>query len=869
MNYLIVFLVFSSFILSIEALPPHPLPPGYGTAAPNNCDGVVNTNCGCYALTQTACDTTYKYHCYWRGVNNRCEPGTPTPPSGIGTCNLLTTDQDCFLYNSYCRFDLLTLRCTNGSPGNNIAQIGYDLDYCYRQIADGFNYREEAGFCVLDTISCNGLGFSNCLSRSDCHWVSTTGTCAVGPPLNGCAYNTNQTSCQSSGCFWDPYYTPQTCFNSLAEVNMNNPCSTWEGVNMPTSCTYHNCFVHGTQCLDYALTTVDTGNTIVYTMNVEFTNPRLEPNSYILLVDAIIPLQLRAGEKLMGIFGIGSQLSQDSNYNNIINAVNPCNNLRTTFNGTVGSCPVYPDIPFLKTYFINWVNTFHNFNFDGSAEGLALKCMFGDLVVNENPNDLISNVVATTNYITFTYKIDLAATTATCPTGSAVAQSITQTVYSKDLTYTEVSTSGGIFQTTSTFVITFYTSGIITITMNSQYRNSIHDLVWTFNQNGNTAHADWSVRFSIDGVYDSSKIVGPRNISDISFPIGTNCYGDHVTGLIRLPKVANTENYLIQVRSATRALDTTGSSWLTCLATGPDQRLIDLGNATGIYDPLLDAVHDFQVNSYSCEVGNPSSCILSNQALNGTADVMFNRVFITAPRLINNQTTRNYTFVASYLARPTDLFSQRIILGSNVSNVNGLDPRNLQVFENSTITLLISTIDAQLNTEDLAILVNDPVFQILPRNIDGSLITTGTKLSLNWADIQHLVSYQSKTLGILSAQVPACVGVRGCDGFAIGAKILKDIMPANGYTFTLPVRIFAPTGVNRRLLSTDTIQTVEVSIWVNGTQTIGTFNRTIPLAQIDLGKPQDVQMFITSSSTFVGAIAFTIVVKAFTAKYVI
>jgi len=193
------------------------------------------------------------------------------------------------------------------------------------------------------------------------------------------------------------------------------------------------------------------------------------------------------------------------------------------------------------------------------------------------------------------------------------------------------------------------------------------------------------------------------------------------------------------------------------------------------------------------------------------------------------------------LPTPTSTLADDVNLstvGGGSHDVNGSDPRNIQIQANQSISLDITLVGTGLiNTKELSInLAVDAGFVIFGLNTDFSLIldSIGNLVTLSWSSIAPFTAYSPKNYGGSSAKfLPACTNLPGCDGFSISVATLRNLLPANGYIFQIPWLVREPTGAGRRLLQSGTSgQQTYVFVVENGT-----ISASLDILDADLGTP--------------------------------
>ncbi len=725
---------------------------------------------------------------------------------GCKSCGELN-EMECYTQPSSCHFDGVANTCLGGAPQS--------CEQLYRDVASCPATSAESPGCYHGTnqvchTSCIGESEFVCGSRSDCHWEDT---CQNGAPATGCAAMSTLTGCNNRGCYWD--YQITRCFNSLSDVAINYPCSTWSAPNYDIhslACQAHGCALVGNVCFDVGsgLTTpLSNSTSFIYQMQASFLNPRIVPNTLIFRVDLHIPLRLRMSSPFWGVIGVGMQWMPNSK---VVNADPNCNSVGLM--PQQAPEPVYyhnnnaTSLAHLKAYLIDWVNTRNTIVFDNSYEGQTLTKIFGSWVIGNG--FLVKSVEAPigTDTLKFSLEGKLTDWVNHC-TGASSVQTTTTVHYNSLLTYSERSTSDGVTQAAVNFFVQETNTGVATITPNSRYPSALLGVTPTLKTYGCPAGSSavkMNVTLQYSSIFDVTKDVGPRSLADIStqnpMVSGTsNCYGLQPVYYERLPRVGTVQQIRVIFETRCRQ-DLIGSDQTFDQCNNPNTNIAERDADMGIgvlYPPEMDQSYNFWVNTYSCPTGQPTSsnCFQINEALSRVADPFIINTPVASIYTNQDVVTVEHKVIFGLLPGPD------APLSALQTNENYSFNRTYQLAAGQIVIPVARLSDEELNTFNLTILPLTITFHALTSSGERQINLPN---ELTWTQMSKRAYFKPKlsdpeTRGTL---VPAVADVIGADGFGITVFDLYQLMPANGYNITLTYRVldrYSQLTPTRRLLA--------------------------------------------------------------------
>jgi hypothetical protein len=669
----------------------------------------------------------------------------------------------CYTLSSQCHYDLSTAHCIAGAP----------------QICQQF---------VTYAAGCTGSSL-NCLINNN------TGICSPkSPGLTTCqtAYST-QSTCSLHGCYWDQY--TNLCWDSLAQDNQYNNCSTWALYDTTgAACNSHLCSYNAGICTDIGSTSSSNNQNgvVTYTSNVNFVNPTIAVASgganpvVSLTFQVVTPLVLDETNPTWGWLDLGLY-----NAPTTYASVPAC----TTFNSGTASPVAFSlatyntNITQITPYIINWINTNKNMQWDRSSNGQAAAALLG----NQTAQPFITSIQVQSSALVYTVVIPLSNYISMCgATGLQLNVTTQGNLYTVPVTYNTQQPNTGAVGAVDFFYASISTTGTASLSATSPYFTTV--TLATANVAPHACPVNQSSMYTAyyltyTGVYDTTQQVGPRNIGDIyvTLPLsGTtvNCYGDTPNKFTFLGCSNNTCVYYVDFYSGCYTLAGDGSTFTTCAQS-----------------QALAASHSFYVDTYSCPLGQPTStsCVSINASPN-TLSPITSTVSIKA--LPGSSISQSYTVAVGLLPTPTDTNVNDITyfsIGSVASN-------NAQLYSNQVLTVIASFNNTALNSAlDLQIVPSSIVFKPVGPLGNAATYTNATSNSTILNSVMSYVpkdaQYQSPSsviLPLVASQRTA--GVIGYDGFAVATNLLKQLLPANGYLISFSYIILvrgAPSTVNK------------------------------------------------------------------------
>lgn len=292
------------------------------------------------------------------------------------------------------------------------------------------------------------------------------------------------------------------------------------------ACLFHGCAFNAPTCQ-----TVTTGGIInqtntttsAFSQNVQIINATIVPNTFTMRV------QMRA--RII-------QSNSNPSWPTIL-IRNPNTPIQTSLNNSTRFCSTHNSsstpqpfvalsgVPVTPTFISqNW----NNFRFPVNPTGQLLHRLlgypvFGNLVESTSTTDGLN--------INYQLSFDLNAVVRNC-TGALVETTSDARIYTVPISYVERRPNNVFYEQTNIFSVRIPTTGSITISSVSTYRQRAYPLEVVFPRvcsNPNEAAMRITWLLEIRDVIDSAAKVGPRNISDIVMRLSNsnnvfNCYGD-------------------------------------------------------------------------------------------------------------------------------------------------------------------------------------------------------------------------------------------------------------------------------------------------------------------------------------------------------
>lgn len=193
----------------------------------------------------------------------------------------------------------------------------------------------------------------------------------------------------------------------------------------------------------------------------------------------------------------------------------------------------------LANYVIQWINRYRNLNFNLSDPlGVAADAVYGRPLIGTQ--FIVSSVALSFDGTTliYTFQADLNQLVSACSAyGASLVVNPNNRVYYIPISYEERLPNGVFTQFTILYTVVISTSGVATISTNTNYREISFPLTVTFPTTGcssNSAQMRILWQLELRDVFDSSRIIGPRSLNDVSIrspalpPGPNNCFGDQI-----------------------------------------------------------------------------------------------------------------------------------------------------------------------------------------------------------------------------------------------------------------------------------------------------------------------------------------------------
>lgn len=736
------------------------------------------------------------------------------------------SEQNCYNNRCCCHFDGSS--CQTGAP-NACWQYFFDTVGCTSQPTctlqtNNYNY------CVN---ICSTLYPTDCLSavppRIDCRFNFTSGKCYTTNTYDLCLSKGSQAECPYQSCFWDPYINQ--CFYNINQVNQVFPCSYWSQQSQyagTQACAYHGCvLINGGTCsatrnID---TTVDNSTvTINYANNVIFSSATVIPSSTLRLTVSI-PFPTSAHPaSVWPLDPAWPYIAVLDSRINLLSALTTMPINCSTFNlNYVNNTPVVlQSSPYsaatLKNYTINWVSAYKNLTFNSSDPvGRAAQAIFGSPRTGSNSVVSLVTMSVGSTRLQFTFQADLKALVSTCGAYGATKQiSGTDTIYTIPISYIEQS-SQGYSQYVEYFTVDIPTTGSAIITSSTVYLLEGFPIETTFPRtNCSTGSAYMSIEWKIivNNIYDNTREIGPRTINDISLTSTQypgqilNCYGDKIVDFQKQGCISSNYAcyYTVTLQSSCHQITPDGLGFNLCSYANQTDKIHDVG-INGNYSSGLDGLHRFFVNIYNCPRTrtDDSLCMLVVNTVNGYPDEI--KSYISTLQYPDSSQGYNpWNVQTAFLSTPTSTIA-------SITNYNLNQTNDTNLFTTQAITPIILLPSTLQSAYDLRMMNSSSQFFITPLNgIGQPFLNTGGYSQLTYQQIRpgllnpikNDYYNQNCTITQHCQLLPACNGIPGCDGFSVAVAYLKQLMPANGYRFSISYQVNtqSSSGPYRRLLQT-------------------------------------------------------------------
>lgn len=485
-----------------------------------------------------------------------------------------------------------------------------------------------------------------------------------------------------------------------------------------------------------------------------------------------------------------------------------------------------PDIARLQNYILNYTRNFGTLNFTlGSSLDTQANAAYGKPFIGGNY--IITNVYQPGNdtFLYFTFDRDLNSLLRDCAQFGVTQQiNPTNRVYNVPFSFGEQNPQNAFTQFTILYTLTISNSGTATIGASTNYRESAFPLQVVFPTTTcplNQARMRISWQLELHDVFDNTRVIGPRSVSDVSIrspaspPGPNNCFQDKIIGFQSLGCNYNAYvcTYVITTESNCRALTNDGNAFNGCSYAQDVDRIADLGGNFS-YPQALDAYHEFYVNNYNCPVTriNDAQCALITSSQFNLPDQI--KATIVTSQYLENKVAFNPFFVqAGFLPTPIASLGSASLVTPALGQQFGLLRYEGNLYSSQPLTVIIQLPSQSVNNYDLRLVIDFNNVTFTPLDQAGVPLVNST-LQRNFASFRSSLLYTTKNDFDAGCGrdgscklLPACLNIKGCDGFSIGAVQLRQLIPANGYRFNLNYRvdlggINSITGPARRLLQT-------------------------------------------------------------------
>lgn len=772
------------------------------------------TNVVVNALVQIALiDNTRENNCRFDNLFNFALPWpTPVCP-GLSQAN-------CYLNRRGCRWSGST--CLQGAP-STCAQFLTDTVGCTAN-SNCTLWTNNGNLC---TDACNRITPQVCVGsfpvRTHCRLDFTSLACYATTDSDVCYSHPNEATCPSATCFFDPY--AKNCFHSIEETAKAFPCTHWSTFTNTPACSYHGCVLLNSNACSTSISTantLDNSTSINYAQKVVISGSTILPSSTTLRTTIGIP------------FATSSQPNKlwptSPSWPNVVIS-NPAANIGAFIASMPSQCAFRSSLPGppvetssqstaaeLQNYVIQWIKTYKTISFNvSSATGVAANAVYGAPLVQP----LVTQAALSfdTSTLQFTLQSDLNSIVGNCSQyGASVASNAAGQTFTIPISYVEQLPNSVYYQFVQILTVVVPSTGTATVATATVYTQLGYPIETIFPAEGcapGSAALQITWQLKMSNIYDSTRQVGPRSVADVSLTspdvVGpANCYGEQITAFQNLGCVQTDYAcyYKLTTLSSCRAAISDGGAFDLCLYANATDKINDVG-VGGEYPAGLNGLHRFFVTPYNCPRSrtNDSMClpVQNNQA--GLPDEVRASIstnqFGPADPLVNS-----FNVQAGFLATPTSTLASLVTL-DNTQQFDG------NLFAERAISPVLILPEDMRNTHDLRFSNSSLSFVVTPLNGLGQPFAADALAvsQLQYNNIRAGLIYNTKNdfASCSAAQkcelLPACNGVIGCDGFSVPVAYIRQLMPANGYRFSVEyTATLRSTAGARRLLQTASIQ---------------------------------------------------------------
>ena len=735
-------------------------------------------------------------------------------PVSASLCTNSTLASTCYLQRSQCHFNWSTSVCQVGAPSTCEA---YYTDTVGCAAAPGCLINTWTNACFTPPSNCTTLGQTACGQRSDCRWSGSA--CLVGAAAGTCGTYTTASACGSASCYWDPYAPPSSsgaCFFNLQEVQLLRGCSFWNGypvsmvsgVAVNAACFDHGCYYDPVlaqcQTAGSGAGIVDVGAQSSTSVQFALANPTLGTNSLTFDVDIVVPMSQywQPTHPMLHVFGIGTPPAQGQA---LMPAVgNSLWGAQPALGAGLPAASTYADQAGLLAAFITQVNTYNNISFQGLSAPVvsAIQGIIDQCRVEPGYNFLSGASVSGGNLVLHA-RFDLEQALAQVA-GVTKVVGATATAYTVPFWLWARQTGNGLTDNVVVAAQWTYptkdTTGSSIITGNSQNPYFV-SRPWVYD-NGTNCPPGQKQRFTqyqltFTRVFDTTSIVGLRNLSDVSFrPPGyplSNCFSENVTSVV--PPTSCTSNQCITTLTTVTAcgiLTADGNGLNQCANQPAANRIRDMG-ADLPYPSNLDYQHNFfiwpKLWSAAAGVGDPGAVAVGTDPAGLVPDEVFNAITLATPPDLVFDTP--FTIQGGFLPTAADTtFADAVQTFDTATGVNAVQLRNLQLRFREVLTPVIwLPTEAMRQTFVLTmtpttITALNSAVRMLPGSITGAQIAP--------YEVYSPRSVVCSTCALLP--MSAAHGWVGFDGTAVPVSDLRALLPGNGYSIGFNWRITIQPG---------------------------------------------------------------------------
>lgn len=466
------------------------------------------------------------------------------------------------------------------------------------------------------------------------------------------------------------------------------------------------------------------------------------------------------------------------------------------------------------------VDSTKRLDFDTStAIGLALFRSLGRM-----RQGLVTSVAYDGSNFNFSVRVNLTRAVQECGASRGVSltyQSDGQT-YALPISYVE-HRPGSFSRSSIEYRIKFSLTGQVTIGATAQYRRAF------YTTSASTERSDCptgSARLLVNNtllvrdVLDPAIFIAinasvPRFAANFGFAGVTNCYADSLafTETLGCDRSAQTCAFNIGLLSQCRQLKDDGLAFSQCDRGPPAQREADVG-PNNAYPVQLDGVHNVFVSLRSCPVGGGggggAACKPAELSPSGAPD-LYSTVVKTSAYLAQSVAANPFSVAVGFLPTPNSPQSAFQLLstaGSSSSSSSGQFGQvrqfdgNVGANQPATVAVLLpvalrTLYDLRLQLLNCSVVALDAEGRRLGFDSNGSpLPEYSAKTSALYREFANALLYTAKDefdAGCGARQscflLPACENSIGCDGFSVPVQQLRNLLPGNGYGFSVTYRI--------------------------------------------------------------------------------